>query len=103
MEADSGGLVVAYGVLSILSFFSFLFHSSSSLFSLVSLAQFTLFIFLYKTIQFLHLPLDYFLCFLNTTVGFPIGYAVMQSGGYADIRVCGYAARRYTVIGHMAL
>ena len=49
------------------------------------------------------ISLDPFLCFLNTTVGFPIGHAVIQLSGYADMQGCGYAARRYMVIGHMAL
>jgi len=36
-------------------------------------------------------------------VGLPIGHMVRQLGGYADMQACGYAARRYTVIGYLAL
>ena len=32
-----------------------------------------------------------------------MGHVVMQLGGYADMQGCGYAARRYTAIGHVAL
>ena len=36
-------------------------------------------------------------------VGLPIDHVARQLGGYADMQVCGYAARRYRVIGHLAL